>query len=434
MIEPTKRYADLRKFRFPAALFFLLLYLVFTHSIPAGFTKSMPSLALALQRNNSVATVELADQILSKEMERRESPDEGPQPPADLESVRQTLRKAILKDPLNATAFRQLGQIAALENDSQTMQRMMRISASLSLHESGAISALLRASLAANKPLTALYYADILMRSSTDALKVVAPIVVRMFEIDTVRAALIKKLGEDPPWRKDVFAAIRSSDLADPRTPLDIFLALKQTAHPPVEPELFGYLNYLLARRHFVFAYASWVQFLPEREIEYVAHVFNGSFERNPSGAPFDWLIGKGKETRAAIFPRPDKENDQALSVNFGQSRTVLPPIRQIIALPPGNYRFKGSLQGELTARRGLQWQVRCSQGLVAGQSDMLVGRRPNWQTFEFDITIPKDKCDGQYLQLIHMARTPSEQFASGGMWFDDISITKAEGDASTAP
>jgi hypothetical protein len=47
-------------------------------------------------------------------------------------------------------------------------------------------------------------------------------------------------------------------------------------------------------------------------------------------------------------------------------------------------------------------------------------------------VSIPKEKCDAQYLQLVHLARSPSEQLASGYMWFDNLKIQPTR--ETTAP
>jgi len=71
-------------------------------------------------------------------------------------------------------------------------------------------------------------------------------------------------------------------------------------------------------------------------------------------------------------------------------------------------------MTGEILSRRGLQWRVTCVEGAGVGESQMFLGRFPKWQGFTFEISVPAENCAAQHVDLVHMARSPSEQFASG--------------------
>jgi hypothetical protein len=213
-----------------------------------------------------------------------------------------------------------------------------------------------------------------------------------------------------------------------------VLLALKDTPNPPREKELVGYINYLLQNKLYAFAYSSWLQFLPRDRFGQVAYLFNGSFEQQMSGVPFDWMIGSGSEVIAGVYARPDNGDKRALFISFGQMRGVFPTIRQMTVLRPGAYRFTGNINGEMLARRGLQWRVTCVEGGLAGESQMLLGRFPKWASFQFDIVIPEDKCAAQYVELGHMARSPSEQLATGSVWFDDLAIVRRASVSKATP
>jgi hypothetical protein len=55
----------------------------------------------------------------------------------------------------------------------------------------------------------------------------------------------------------------------------------------------------------------------------------------------------------------------------------------------------------------------------------MIMGRFPGWTRYESNIVIPNEGCGFQYLRLIHAARTPSEQYARGRIWFDELAIRR---------
>lgn len=425
-----------------SALALWTLYLILTRSVPAGLAETEPEIAVSLNREYPAAVVAYAQQAINGEAIRRQAEADGKressptakQQAADLASLKPLLRGAIAKDPLNASAFRLLGQIALLESDPKTARRMMAAATALSLEEWRAVDFMLRQSLLANNAKAALYYADALMRNNTSAIRYVAPLVARLAEVPTATHELVSTLAAAPPWRRHVLASLPSSSLSDPRAPLGVLNALKETAHPPTEAEVSGYVNFLIEKKLYALAYSSWLHFIPQEQLRHVAYLFNGSFERRPSGLPFDWMIRGSAETVADVFQRPDDVDQSALFVSFGQARGAFPTIRETVVLRPGSYRFKGSMRGEIRARRGLQWRVSCVEGANAGESQMLVGRFPQWTIFEFDILVPEQNCAAQHVELIHMARSPSEQLASGSVWFDELAVTRRGGGSAAEP
>ena len=394
-------------------------------SLNPGF----PAAAVAFSRQA------IADETQRRQLEAASKRDESSNaPPADLKPLKQMLRQAGARDPMNSTVFNLIGQIAALENDKKIERQMMSLATKLSRREPEATDFMMRQSLLENNASAALYYADIFMRGHTSALGYVAPIVARMTEFPVARNELIKRLGAAPPWRNQVLGSFASSGLTNPRAPLELLIALKDSPHPLTETEVAGYINYLIQKKLYAAAYSSWLRFLPRDQLNRVERLFNGSFERQPSGIPFDWTIGAGSGTIAGIYRRPDASAQSALMISFGQGRATLPGIQETIILYPGAYRFEGNVTGEILSRRGLQWRVTCVDGASVGESPMLIGRFPKWTSFGFDISIPAEKCPAQRVELIHMARSPSEQFASGSVWFDDLAIRRSDGVSVSSP
>jgi hypothetical protein len=411
-----------------------LLYLIITHSIPFGLSSGLPEAALFFHRDYSPANVTIGDRTITEMLKERlvdadakekAEASKSKEDALSLGEIEDSLRKDILRRPLDAQAFRQLGQIYSLEGDPAKAQSFMEMATKLSLHEPSALSFLILQALNKGKYKTALYYADILMRSSVAGLEFAAPIVVRLMDFAPAREEIVKLLSKAPSWRGPVLATIPRAGIVDPKSPLLLMRALKKTANPPTQAEVGAYLTLLFSKKLYALAYAVWLEFLPPNQTEQVAHLFNGSFEQEPSGSPFDWDMAQGTDTRATIFAREDKEKERALYITFGQGRATFPRIRQTVVLAPGQYRFQGQYMGELRARRGLQWRLSCYGGQPVGESEMLVGNVPEWRPFSFDVSIPDQNCPAQLVELTHMARSPSEQLASGSMWFDNLSITR---------
>jgi hypothetical protein len=149
----------------------------------------------------------------------------------------------------------------------------------------------------------------------------------------------------------------------------------------------------------------------------------------NPSGLPFDWIISSGSGVTATIGARPDRDAERALFIEFGHGRVDFQGISQIIMLSPGTYKFQGRYRGDIAGRRGLRWRITCAgaTAISIGESPMVVGIVSPWKDFEFSFSVPKDDCRAQYVRLALDARSASEQFVSGSIWYDDLRIVRAE-------
>jgi hypothetical protein len=217
--------------------------------------------------------------------------------------------------------------------------------------------------------------------------------------------------------------------ISDARTPLYFFLNLRDTATPPSPPELRGYLDFLIRHTLYELAYYTWLQLLPTEQLGNAGLLFNGGFELAPSGLPFDWVISAGSGVTATIATRPDRDTERALFIEFGHGRVDFQGISQIIMLAPGTYKFQGKYRGDIAGRRGLRWRITCAgtTAIPIGESPMVVGIASPWKEFEFSFSIPKAECRAQYVRLALDARSPSEQFVSGSIWYDELRIVRAE-------
>ena len=54
-----------------------------------------------------------------------------------------------------------------------------------------------------------------------------------------------------------------------------------------------------------------------------------------------------------------------------------------------------------------------------------MTGTEPAWEDFVVSFTVPED-CPAQKIKLALDARSASETFVSGSIWYDDLSITRA--------
>ena len=229
----------------------------------------------------------------------------------------------------------------------------------------------------------------------------------------------------NPSWREGFFSSL-PSNISDARTPLEIFLSLKNTAAPPTTVELRSYLNFLVDRKFYDLAYYTWLQFLPAEQLNKVGNLFNGSFEFDPSGLPFDWVWTEKPGATIEIAAPPDREEERALSYRvWAWARRFL---RHYSTDHVASRQLSVSRAG---TKQTLSASGACSggspalvyEGVPIGESAMINGQDSSWQDFQFSFNVPDSDCPAQYVTLASGARSASEQFISGTIWCDDLKI-----------
>ena len=354
---------------------------------------------------------------------------------AALDEIRKLAERAIANDPLNARGFRILGQISERTSDEMQTEKLMRAAVERSMLESVAVYWMIRKSFQDQDYPEALRYADILMRTRPQALSYIMPIMGKMAELPGASDNLKQILAKMPPWRTQFFAYFPQS-ITDARTPLDILLSVKESTNPPSAVELRPYLDFLIQRGFFDLAYYTWLQFLPPEQLAQAGNLYNGGFDTPPSGTPFDWVLTKGTGVTAQVAAKSDRPGERALHIRFGPGRVDYRDVTQLIMLAPGTYQFRGRYKGDLVSERGLEWRVICAakDPNIIGQGVVSRSTTAQWQELEFPINVPEAGCPAQYVKLVFDARSASERFISGNIWFDDFKIAREQLAEETEP
>ena len=451
-----------------APLILFLVWEVVTRSFAAYLADTRPDIALGLRSTNPTALLNLAQDKLdldptAKNIEsvvallrdeaRQEtfvakgiqsaqdldlsagtqlSTAESPLPPPDTNQqataaqARSLAELALLNDPLNARAFRILGQLSQRTKDELHTERLMQAAVRRSLQESEPVYWMMLKSYRAGDYRSAIHYADVLLRTRPNLPQAAMPLLGKISENRGAVGELKQILAGNPAWRFKFFGLLPNY-ISDARAPLDILLSLKDTPKPPSAAERNPYLNLLIRHQFYELAYYTWLQFLPPEQLSKAGHLFNGSFEVAPSGAPFDWQFTGQSGVTIQIADRPDSQGERALFVSFGHGRVEAFSVKQIAMLPPGDYQFRGRQKFDIASARGLPWRITCAnkaQALI-GQSATVNGAGSTWEDFEFSFTVPSTDCPAQYVQLALDARSASEQFVSGSTWYDDLEIVR---------
>jgi hypothetical protein len=301
----------------------------------------------------------------------------------------------------------------------------MEAAARRSIQESVAVDWLMRHKHERKDYAAALYFVDALLRTRSQVMERVLPVLASMVETPQARGELVKALAGNPPWRRSFLSALPRA-VSDARSPLVVLLALRSAANPPAAADIRDYVSLLVQHKFYELAYYTWLQFLPPEGLASAGLLFNGGFELPPSGLPFDWVLHAGTGATVDIVQRPDDAGQRALYLELGPGRVEFGGVAQTLLLAPGSYRLTGRYRGEINGRRGLVWRVVCAGATAPlGQSPMMVGATAPWKDFEFSFTVPAAECRAQHLRLELDARMPSEQLVSGSLWYDDLAIER---------
>jgi hypothetical protein len=437
-----------------------LVWLVLTSSLPYALANARPDLALLFSPNNPAALMTQAQlarselslllgseepgsnagtvqrtpvnqDSLARLPEVRDSGDMSKAIGAERDRLRKRIgelaKKIITQDPLNATAYRLLAEAT---DDPDAVRALMQEAVKRSRRETVALFWLMNDAFNRQDFATMIQHADMLMRVRAELNEYVTSYLGQALETDEGRALVHNQLLTGPKWRKTFLHTIHKHvKMAD--TPLKLMLALRDQDQAPTPAEYGPYLDFLLANQFVELAYSTWLQLQPNSELEKLGLVTNSSFERDPSGQPFDWKIANGRNARLEFVPQRDLAGNRALHITFGSGRVMFPELTQVVLLVPGKYVVEGSLRGTLSGKRGLRWQLRCLHGerKSIGETEMLLGQAANWRTFSFEAvvapTADNQGCSAQLLRLFHDSRSSSEEFIAGEAWFDDIKIKR---------
>jgi hypothetical protein len=429
----------LRSWRFRAmvmaSIAIFLVWEVSTRSVVAYLADVAPEAALTLRSTDPTALLKLADRsIRHKQTASTTEPSNEPARDTEAdrlagEQTRTWVELALLNDPLNAHAFGILAELAQSASDEERTEKLMQAAVRRSLRESTAVYWLMRHSYEKRDFAASVRYADTLLRTRPQVIAHAMPVLSRIAENKEASGELKKLLAGNPPWRLQFLTYLPQS-ISDARTPLDLLLSLRDTVTPPTAADLQGYLTFLIGHKFHELAYYTWLQFLPPEQLTKVGLLFNGDFEITPSGLPFDWVITPGADVTVDIAAIPEADAGRALFVEFGHGRVDFRGVKQLLMLSPGTYQFQGKYRGDIIGRRGLQWRIVCAGGATPiGEGLMVTGAAPTWKDFEFTFTVPGagSDCRAQYVRLDLDARSASEQFVSGSIWYDELRITRGE-------
>ncbi len=244
------------------------------------------------------------------------------------------------------------------------------------------------------------------------------------------RDRLVAALGQVPPWRTNVLAAY-AARVARPEKLVSLLQDLARSPAPASDDEVASIINALFQRGAIASAHALWRKHIEPAQGTGFSGLNNGDFEGRPSGLPFDWHLGQAVNAIVDITRDSRDRDNRALLLSFPGRRAQGIQVSQVLAAEAGNYELVGQIRGQMSAKRGLQWEIHCLAGpttkdRLLARSDILIAKTPDWQAFRFAFALPSEpECAAQRLSLVHDARSASERLIGGEAWFDNLALNQ---------
>lgn len=373
--------------------------------------------ALSWRTEQPRALVSLAEQQMTVE-----------NTPPDNAEIRQLAERALVAAPLEHRALRVLALVAELDEDLDQADILMRRAAARSRRDALVQIWSFKRSAQLGDFDRALMHADALLRSRSHLNEHILPTMIAFAVDQESKDSVVRLLATNPPWRRWYLEqVVRQMD--DPGVAYSLYADLKSGQAPPSDAELRPYLTKMIDSGRLEQAYLTWINYLPDERRRSISYVYNGDFEYPLSGLPFDWMIGGITGAKTEIVEAPDQKTGRAVRVEFANRRVAYRHLRKLLMLPPGGYSLTSSVRAkDLQNERGLVWRVSCAETdrQVLGETPPVTGTF-DWVKKSILFEVPQTDCRAQWLTLVLAARVALEEQISGEVWFDDLSIERAD-------
>lgn len=188
------------------------------------------------------------------------------------------------------------------------------------------------------------------------------------------------------------------------------------------------YVNWLAGAQQYEEASHVWSRYraVAWEDAPALEHVFNGDFEREPTGSVFDWRIRQRPGLTVSFDPGTAFSGRRAARLEFDGTENVHQiDLWQSVVLPAGRYRLDARVRTEgVTTREGVSLTI--SGAGVAASTEPVLGTT-GWVEVGTEFEVPP----GAELLRLGPSRTRSFRFDShirGTVWIDDVRIVRLDG------
>ena len=337
------------------------------------------------------------------------------------EAAQATARRLLAVEPLHAEAFRVLAAVEDQQKRPAQALALYRIAARRAPRDAQAHAWLAEHYLQQGEYAPALAEIDRVLRMSPERTARVVPVLAQMAQERDFAVALATALQVHPPWRPAVLRALGRQSATDAQAETQVLQALQAQGGLDAR-EFAGWLDSLIAQGRWGEAYARWAGAVMG-ESGRLPRVYNGDFDRMPTGVGFDWRL---KQVPGVLLGVEDAGGGQGMvaHLRFLGRSVASGGLEQPMLLPAGNFRLRMRVHGQsLRSALGLQWQVVCADGGgVVARSEAIDGSF-GWRALEVDFTVPVDRCKGQWLRLVNPVPAGPAQVVAGDLWVDGVVV-----------
>ncbi|MES2444546.1 MAG: hypothetical protein V4574_17100 [Pseudomonadota bacterium] len=339
----------------------------------------------------------------------------------DVANADRYARAALVQMPRDVRALRVLGVASSLQGHPRLGSELLLRAGSLSWRDELSQAWLIRAALDQRNYATAAQRIDAMLRGG----QLFGQMLRLAHDVATIpdaRAALIERLGEDPPWRESFFRNMESMPAGAEVGHALLIEALRAHDGQLTRREVVAFVNHLTDHANYPLARQVWLRTLEGEARGDVATVFDGNF-RQDAGAEadqpryaFEWTLESGHGAMASVGTPPMLVGETALDVRAGEAEQVL--ARQVILLAPGPHTLSyDTAVGDGLSPQGFTWRLACVGGSglrVAAGPSRTVG---TWRTATLRFDVPHG-CGAQRIELVALASGDG----SAEAWFDHVS------------
>jgi len=332
-------------------------------------------------------------------------------------------KRILERSPYEVVALRNIGIIAASNDNEKVAAKQLDMAARLSLRDYLTHAWLLDYRFRTNELAPAVEEADILLRQDEQNWPVILPALVALTRDQRIIDPLARVLAARPYWRS-TFLTRLGGDNPYPDATLALLTRLKAIRSPASKEELDPYFVKMADRLSPTQLFAQWAALLPPSARSAGKGLLReGDFTGLDASPPFGWRLYPADGVYAERSTGPAGMGS-ALYVSYsGERETVF--ANQELVLPAGHYRFAGRVYAEDAIEPGVfRWSIIC---MTKGAAGVLVTAAVNPQpsqlgrySVEFDIPA---KCDQQQLALIGAARDTT--FDILALYIDDLDVTR---------
>jgi len=192
------------------------------------------------------------------------------------------------------------------------------------------------------------------------------------------------------------------------------------------------YVEFLIKQKQPEAAARAWALSAGARSPGYpdANRIYNGDFERDPSGSRFDWGIEPPKGAKADFDGDTKYSGARSLRIAFDGAQNLADlGIWQSVFLQPGRYRFRAHLRTQdISTDEGVSFLVAAedSPNRLSFTTEPMRASH-DWTLVEHSFDVPS----GTGLVRVGLIRKPSLRFDSlirGTMWADDVAIVPETG------